>query len=102
MRFNILNYHVSLDTRARRAWSEGLLRFRGSYGNGVHYVFGRLSLSIEDITLEVYPVCAECDSPNAREVSYGDEGWTICPDCQSVEQGYRYVNLQEWERLQCN
>lgn len=36
-------------------------------------------------------VCAECESPDAREVSYGDEGLTVCPDCQSVEQGYKYV-----------
>jgi len=100
MRFNILNYHVDLNTRARRSWHEGLLKFRGAYGNGIHWVWGRLSLSIEDLQAEVYPVCAECSSPDAREISYGDEGWTVCPSCQSVEQGYRYVSLREYESLQ--
>jgi hypothetical protein len=101
MRFTFLtSYHVEFHTRARRSWQEGPKRFRLAYGNGIHWVWGRVSLSVEDLTAAVYPVCAECDSPDAREVSYGDEGWTVCPDCQSVEQGYRYVSLLEYENLQ--
>lgn len=100
MRFTIFQYHVEFHTRARRSWTEGLQRYRLAYGNGTHWVWGRLSLSIEDVYAEVYPVCAECSSPDAREVSYGDEGWTVCPSCQSIEQGYRYVSALEYERLQ--
>ena len=31
--------------------------------------------------------CKECDSTEIGEQSAGDEGWTICQSCQSVEQG---------------
>lgn len=40
---------------------------------------------IEDAVTEV---CAQCHSPDCREVFAGDEGWTVCPDCRSIEQGY--------------
>ena len=33
-------------------------------------------------------VCAVCHSPEVGERGYGDESWTICDDCASVEQGY--------------
>jgi hypothetical protein len=62
-----------------------------------HYVWGRLSLIIEDAVIEVYPICAQCDSPDIGEVHAGDEGWTVCQDCQSVEQGYRYISKRQWD-----
>lgn len=42
--------------------------------------------------METERVCAVCHSPEAKEVFVGDEGWTICPDCNSIEQGYVYLN----------
>lgn len=45
--------------------------------------------SIEDLT-----VCALCHG-YAREVFCGDEGWTVCADCQSVEQGYLHIHESE-------
>lgn len=62
---------------------------------GWHFVWWRFSCVIDDWTAEIYPLCAECDSPDIGEVSCGDEGWTVCRDCRSVEQGYRYVNKRE-------
>lgn len=39
--------------------------------------------------------CAECGSLDIGEVTAGDEGWTVCNDCQAIEQGYDYVNICE-------
>lgn len=36
----------------------------------------------------VFEVCAVCHSPECREEFAGDEGWTVCPECRSIEQGY--------------
>ena len=40
---------------------------------------------------EDVPTCADCGSYDIREQFMGDEGWTICDDCGSVEGGYNYV-----------
>lgn len=65
----------------------------------VHIVFGRLSLVIEKWDIERYAVCAECESTEIGEVSSGDEGWTVCQDCRTVEGDYKYLNKREFERL---
>jgi|TARA_R110000787_G_scaffold87489_4_gene186390 hypothetical protein len=39
--------------------------------------------------------CAECGSFEIGEKWRGDEGWTICDDCQAVEQGYTEVCVCE-------
>lgn len=44
-----------------------------------------LADKISDLIIEV---CAVCHSPEVGEQSCGDEGWTVCQDCQSIEQGY--------------
>ena len=61
---------------------------------------------------EEVPTCAECGSYDIGEKFRGDEGWTICDDCQAVEQGYNYVNVcskcdemfdepeKEWEYIE--
>jgi hypothetical protein len=64
-----------------------------------HLVFGKLSIHIQDMELECHAICAECNSPEIGEVSFGDDGVTVCPDCQSIEQGYRYVSANELENL---
>ena len=38
-------------------------------------------------------VCAECGSDNIGEHFAGDEGWTICEDCRTVEGDDDYVDL---------
>lgn len=48
---------------------------------------------------EVVPICAECLSEKIGEVSSGDEGWTVCSDCGSVEQGYKYIHESEVDEV---
>lgn len=64
-----------------------------------HLVWGSISLFIEDWTAKVYTCCKVCQSPDIGEKSLGDESWTICESCGSIEQGYRYLNKREWEKL---
>jgi hypothetical protein len=94
MRITILNWDVSIGFRARCAWDS----FKLYHGESTHHlVWGKFSIYIENWTLEVHRVCAECDSTDVGEIHHGDEGWTVCQSCQSVESGYRYVNLREYE-----
>ena len=46
---------------------------------------------------ELLSFCKVCESPDCREVSFGDDGLTVCPDCNSTEQGYIYLTEKEAE-----
>lgn len=63
-----------------------------------HLVWGKLSVMIENWTLELHPLCAECDSADIGGVGCEDESWTVCRSCRSIEQGIRYVNLREYDK----
>lgn len=93
--FTLGKYAVSVGSTALRKWLDP--HFSRSYEQGIHLVVGIFSLHIQDWTLEVHPLCAACDSPEIGEVGSGDESWTVCGSCRSIEQGYRYVNLREYE-----
>ena len=67
---------------------------------GVVFGFAFFWLEIENWKLEIHPVCAQCGSVSINEVRAGDEGWTVCESCQSVEQGYEYVNLRTFENAE--
>lgn len=90
--FSVGKYDVDLSTSAKRSWLE-LRQFKTDAG--YHWVWGRLSLTIEDGTAEVVPTCAACGDLEVGEVSAGDEGLTLCQGCNGVEQGYVYVSLRE-------
>ena len=94
--FTIGRWVVSIHNHARRPWSR-ITSYTDRHTTLRAWYWGRFVLELEDWTAEVYPVCAACGSPDVGERSCGDEGWTVCEACCSVEQGYRYVNLQEWE-----
>lgn len=95
--FSIGKYDVTICNTSRRSWKEGLLKFRYRDEATVHYILGCLSILIEDATAEVYRICAECGSDEIGEQSYGDEGWTVCQACRSVEQGYEYISKRQME-----
>ena len=37
--------------------------------------------------------CGECGSFNIGEEFAGDEGWTVCRECQTIEGSEDYVNV---------
>lgn len=93
MHSTILNWDLSISLTARHACSHvKLYRHDGAF----HLVWGKLSILIENWTLEIHPLCAECGSVEVGEMRHGDEGWTVCQSCRSIESGYRYVNLREY------
>jgi hypothetical protein len=93
--FALGRWDVTLSTTAKRAWTD-LKVFRTESG-GRHVAWGRLSLCVDDGTAECVPTCAECGSDEIGEVSAGDEGWTVCQSCRSIEQGYTYISIREVE-----
>ena len=44
-------------------------------------------------------MCACCQDTECCEVFSGDEGWTICPGCGAVEQGYDEMSERRAEML---
>lgn len=96
IRFTFLLWDVSISFNSR--WGLGHLKLHRTEFSK-HLVWYKLSILIENWSLEVHPVCAECNSDAIGEVFSGDEGLTVCEECRAVERGYRYVNLREFNRL---
>lgn len=94
MKMKLLNHILEAHFGARRKWSSWGLYDHSYYK---HFVWGRLSLTWGQPHLEPLNFCAVCLSPECQEVGYGDEGWTVCPDCGSIEQGYLELTYEEAE-----
>lgn len=97
--FTIGRWDIEFSTRSRRSIREGLLRFPNDAG--AHWIFGCISVLIEDWTAEVFHVCAECDGGELTGVPCGyDDCLTACTSCRTVEGATRYVNKREYEAMQ--
>lgn len=90
----LLNYIFEARLSARHKWTHFKVH---KYELHRHIVWGKLSLIVGQPHLELVSICAVCQSPECHEVSAGDEGWTVCPDCGSIEQGYEYMTLEQAE-----
>lgn len=94
IKFTCFNWDIRISLAARQPWTH----FKVHHTEySMHIVWGKLSIMIENWKLEVHQVCAECGSSDISEQDCGDEYLTICSSCRSVEQGYKYVNLREFE-----
>lgn len=95
MKLTFFKWDIEVNLRAQHSWSHlRILRVNGYK----HLVWGKLSIVVENWTLEIHALCSQCNSPEIGEVSWGDEGLTVCQSCGSIEQGYDYVNLREYEQ----
>lgn len=92
--WTIGSYRMEVSNRARRSV---LSAVKHTTECGVHLVWWRFSVLIENVALEVWPICATCGSADIGEVSYCDEGVTVCQNCGGIEQGYAYVSLLDYE-----
>lgn len=90
MNFTLGKYDIDLNFRACRKWTDP--RWFKHRNGDRQFVWGRLSVHVEDWAAEKYALCAECGSDEIGEI--GD--CTVCAACQSIEQGYRYVNKREY------
>ena len=93
--FKIGRFEFKISNGSLRPWGHFKVH---RYAYHTHVVAGRVSLEYGRPGLEEVALCAQCGSPSIGEVSAGDEGWTVCRDCGSVEQGYERVTLEEAER----
>lgn len=94
MNINIFKYVVRIKFYARKSWTHLKLH---KTEHTRHFVWGKLSVYIEDSTYPAYPVCEMCNSSEIGEQGIGDEGLTVCNECGSIEQGYKYLSLKEIE-----
>jgi len=95
--FSLFQWDISIDLAALRDWNEFKV-FKDRSEGYFHLVWGRISILIENGELECIPTCAECGSEEIGEISSGDEGWTVCLSCRSVEQGYTYISRRAFDR----
>lgn len=91
----IFNHVIEADLGARHKWTHFKIHKREMYK---HLVWGKLSVIFGQPHLEEVRFCAECMSSECGEVSAGDESWTVCRECRSVEQGYIYMTMEEAEK----
>lgn len=91
----LLNHVLEVRLSSRHRWSHFRVHRHAMHR---HIVWGRLSITVGQPHLEEIGLCAVCGSTDVGERSCGDEGWTVCGDCGSVEQGYEYVTIEEAER----
>lgn len=91
----IFDHELEIRLSSLHKWSHFRIH---KYDMHRHIVWGKLSIIFGQPHLEEIEICAECSSPEIREVGAGDEGWTVCPDCGSVEQGYEYITIEQAEK----
>ena len=91
----LFNYIIEAKLSSRHKWNHFRVH---KYDRHKHLVWGRLSVIFGQPHLEEIGLCAVCGSPEIGERCAGDEGWTVCDDCGSIEQGYEYITIEEAER----
>lgn len=94
IRFTFFNWIVEADLRARHRFSHFRIH-RTEYSR--HLVWGRLSILLTNWTIECHALCGECGSASIGGIGAGDESWTVCESCRSVEGRINYVNFVEYE-----
>jgi ssDNA-binding Zn-finger/Zn-ribbon topoisomerase 1 len=97
LKFNFWKWYINFSP-AKHRWNHFEI-YNNSQYIYTHIIWWKFSLCIQNLIEEVYPLCSQCGSQDVYEKYMGDEGFIICNDCQSVEQGYRYVSLKELRRL---
>lgn len=95
MRFTLGRYDFSIGLHARFGFSH--FRIHRSETTW-HMVWGKLSVHVEDWSIEAHRLCLQCNSPDIAEVHAGDEGVTVCSSCRTVEGEYKYVNAREYDK----
>lgn len=95
LRMTIGKYDITFKTHAKCELNHFKIHRRDG---GKHIVWWKFSLLIEDWKAEIYPICAECGSQGIGEIGCGNEGWSFCESCRSVECGYVYVNKREYDK----
>jgi hypothetical protein len=105
----ILNHVIELSFRGRNKFThmklhrnyEDRSRYRSILAKPLwyHFVWWKISLIFGQPHLELVTVCGECWSGEIGEVSAGDEGWTVCRNCQTIEGPTEEITMEEYEAL---
>lgn len=98
--FWILGYYVEFNASARWPMTHFKIH-RNRYNEGFkrHIVWGKFSLHISQPQYETVTLCSECDGDEPIEnVSYGDEGLSVCPNCRTIEGKTHEISLWDYEQ----
>ena len=96
--FTFFNWIVEANLRSRHSFSHFAIH-RTDFSR--HLVWGKISIVVTNWTIECHALCGECGSASIGSVSSGDEGWTVCDSCRSIEGKIEYVNYREYEKADC-
>lgn len=92
----LFNHEIEVRLRARWPWTHMKMHRRPYYR---HFVWGKLSVIFGQPHLEPITVCAECGEATETK-SAGDEFWTWCEGCQTVEGRTEEITMEEYEQRQ--
>lgn len=94
-------YYIEASNRSRHKWSH--FKIHGQRGHSAfhrHLVWGPISIVVSQPQFETVTVCSECDGRTEMEhVSSGDECWSVCPNCRTIEGNTHEISLWDFERL---
>jgi len=46
-------------------------------------------------------LCGECNSSQIEEKFHGDEGWSVCEECGTIEGSSKYIFIDDDENYYC-
>jgi len=93
MKLSMFNYKFELNFRARHKWTHFKVHNHYWYK---HVVWGRISLIFGQPHLVHITVCSACKN-EVRGIWAGDEGVTICDECQQIEPETEIITIEEYE-----
>jgi len=96
--FTLGNYIFDIGLTSRHNWDHFKIH-QTEYSR--HLVWGKLSIQVIDNSIECHPVCGECGSSSLHNSSVGDETFSICESCRTIEGKVDYVNYSTAEQAEC-
>lgn len=98
--FWLFAYYIEFNMSARHKFSHFKIhKRRGMSAFYRHLVWGKLSLVISQPQYETITMCSECDGAEPMGgVSCGDESWSVCPNCNTVEGKTHEISLWDFEQ----
>lgn len=97
-KFTFFNYIIDIGLTSLHNWTHFKIH-RNEYSR--HLVWGKLSIEVINWAIECHAVCGECGSISLKGIGAGDESWTVCESCQTVEGSVDYVNYVDAEHAEC-
>lgn len=70
------------------------------YESYSHFVWGKLSVILDDLDYPIHEVCGECDSNEDSINRLGEDYLTHCSACGTIEGTTKYLSERELRAVQ--